>query len=95
MNLGKAIADLRKAKGLKQNEFADSLGISQPLISRYELNKDIPNEKNLRRIAKALGISLPLLYFQSMEDSDIPESKKLQYDLLLPTIKQLIHQLCT
>ena len=53
----KQILELRK-KGLKQNEIASKLKISQPAVSAFESNalRKIRNAKRVMDFAKKLGI---------------------------------------
>jgi len=53
----KQILELRK-KGLKQNEIASKLGISQPAVSAFENNalRKIRNAKKIMEYVKDLGI---------------------------------------
>ena len=53
--------NLRKArilKGLKQEELANILGVTQASISQYERGDRIPIDRNLRKICEALDVSL-------------------------------------
>ena len=43
MNLGQAIKDLRKTKGIKQGDFAIECGITPAYLSQIENNKREPN----------------------------------------------------
>ena len=53
----KQILELRK-KGLKQNEIASKLGISQPAVSAFENNalRKIRSAKKIMEFVKDLGI---------------------------------------
>ena len=53
----KQILELRK-KGLKQNEIASKLKISQPAVSAFETNalRKIRGAKNIMEFVKKLGI---------------------------------------
>lgn len=53
----KKILELRK-KGLKQNDIASKLKISQPAVSAFENNalRKIRNAKKIMEFAKELGI---------------------------------------
>jgi transcriptional regulator with XRE-family HTH domain len=42
---------------MSQCELSLSSGVSQPLISAYELMKNIPCKKNLEKLAKTLGVN--------------------------------------
>ena len=50
------IAQARMAKGLTQGQLADSLGISQQMIHKWESGKRIPTIRSLKRVARVLGV---------------------------------------
>lgn len=58
MDIGKKIKRFRTAFGLSQKELAQRSGMSEPAIRNYELGNRTPSEKQLRKIADALGISI-------------------------------------
>ena len=57
--LGQLISAGRTAKSLNQKDFANKLGISVQILSRWEANKEIPTNQNIANIEKVLGIKLP------------------------------------
>ena len=57
--LGQSISQARTTKGKTQKILATELGISQQIISRWESNKEIPNNQQIAAIEKNLGIKLP------------------------------------
>ena len=58
MDVGKKIKRFRTAFGLSQKELAQRAGMSEPAIRNYELGNRTPSEKQLKKIADALGISI-------------------------------------
>ena len=52
------LAELRKSKGLTQQEFAEKLGISNKSLSRYERGDRNPSLAELKRIADVLGCEI-------------------------------------
>ncbi|VEU82750.1 HTH-type transcriptional regulator immR [Acholeplasma hippikon] len=70
------IQELRKEKGLSQQELADKLNISQMMISKYE-NKSIdPSLERLVEIASILDVSLDeLVEFNKIHDKYSKEIK--------------------
>jgi transcriptional regulator with XRE-family HTH domain len=63
--------DFRHQLGMSQKEFAEKLGISQPQLAGYEINRRTPRALIWRRMvlsAKQFGIELPeSLFFQEEE----------------------------
>ncbi|MED0736196.1 helix-turn-helix transcriptional regulator [Aneurinibacillus thermoaerophilus] len=54
----KKVRMVRNSKDMTQNELADKAGIAQAYLSEIETGKTIPSIPVLRRIAKALGITV-------------------------------------
>lgn len=50
------LRELRKAKGLTQMKLAQESGVHRTIIARYETGRNRLSEKNLLRIAGALGV---------------------------------------
>ena len=53
---GRLIA-LRKARNLTQIQFAEVVGVTQPVISYYEAKADVPAGDLVAKFAQALGVS--------------------------------------
>ncbi len=54
------LAEIRKSVGLTQEELAETLGVSQPSVSKLE-NQDDMQLSTLRRLVEALGGQLELI----------------------------------
>lgn len=54
----KTIIDQRIKRGWSQTQLADAIGSRQPVISRLERGEGNPSLQTLRKIAKALDLSL-------------------------------------
>ncbi|AZA77805.1 XRE family transcriptional regulator [Chryseobacterium joostei] len=93
MNIGQVIKDFRKQKGIKQGEFAELCKVSQTYLSLIENNQKEPNLSLLKTIAEQLEIPLPILFFLSLDENDVPEQKKDIFKILEPSLKGLIAQI--
>ncbi|ANB59739.1 MULTISPECIES: helix-turn-helix domain-containing protein [Bacillales] len=62
--LGNRIKELRKQLGMSQQALADAIGVSKPMISLYENNRNKPDIDTLIKIGKVLNTSLDSLLFQ-------------------------------
>lgn len=91
MDLGNTIKELRLQKGYKQNVFAQLCDISQTYLSQIEGNQKEPNISTLKIISDNLNVPLPLLFFLSLDEDDIPGNKKKSFKLVGPIIKSLIN----
>ena len=92
MNLGITIKNLRKKKGLKQNQLAQNANITQTYLSQIENNIKEPNLSTLKLISVELGVPMPIIIFLSMDENDIHEQKREIFNLISPTIKSLIEE---
>jgi XRE family transcriptional regulator, regulator of sulfur utilization len=93
MNLGNTISQLRGQKGMKQGELAHILSITQTYLSQIENNKKLPNIALLNKISAELSTPLPFLFFLSLDEKDIPESRVIHFKLLEPLIKRFVGEL--
>lgn len=93
MNLGNTIKSIRIQKGFKQNSFAELCDISQTYLSQIENNQKDPNISVLKIICEKLNTSLPILFFLSIDENDIPEKKRDVFNILSPTVKTLLNEL--
>lgn len=92
MDLGTIIKNTRKQRRQTQNEFAESCGISQTYLSQIENNAKEPNLSTLKEISKNLEIPLPILFFLSLNEEDIPEEKRKAFEIVNPSVKSLISE---
>ena len=80
VTLGKRIADLRREKGLKQDELAEKLGISPQAVSKWENDQTCPDISLLPSLAKILGVSIDELLSGKKEEAPevkiLPESER-------------------
>jgi len=58
MELNEKIQELRKQKGLTQEELAASLFVSRTAISKWESGRGYPNIDSLKAIAKFFGVTI-------------------------------------
>ncbi len=54
------VVEARKSSGMTQQTLAESVGMSQQEISRFEREKHIPKLSNFIRILDALGLELKI-----------------------------------
>lgn len=78
LSLGNTIYELRKQKGMTQEQLARLLNVSNAAISKWENNLSYPDISLLKPLARTLGISIDeLLNFQaSLTNDEIDEIKK-------------------
>jgi Predicted transcriptional regulators len=67
---GLQIKELRKIRGLSQEQLGEQIGIDQKHMSKIELGKSYPSLDRLIRIAEVLQVPLPTLFdFEHLEDA--------------------------
>jgi len=60
--LGKRLRELRKRKGLKQEELAEKIGVEPATISNIENGKNYPSMTNLENILNVLDYSFTEIF---------------------------------
>lgn len=78
INIGAAIASIRKEKGIKAYEVAEAVGITYPYLSMIENNRRVPTLGTLEGIAKALKVPVSIIV-KKAEDWD--KGKQLSLEL--------------
>ena len=80
--IGKFIQELRKEKGLTQQDLADLIPVSRETISKYELDKNKPSEDVLIKLCDIFDVSFEeLLYGARKNKKNKKEIEKLAYNL--------------
>lgn len=70
-NFSKKLRDLRKKKGLTQQELSDRLGISRSAVSMYEREDREPDFETLELIADFFNVDMNYLLGESSETTVI------------------------
>lgn len=75
IKIGETIADLRKKKGITQEQLANLVGVSTPAVSKWETNSSCPDIALLAPIARALGTNVDTLldYVQKLTNQQAAE----------------------
>ncbi len=58
MKLYQRLGNLRREKGLSQQELAEALGVSRQTISKWETGVTVPTTENLTYLSRVLGVSM-------------------------------------
>lgn len=68
-NIGEKIYNLRKEKGVSQEELANMLGVSRQTVSKWELNTVRPTAKNMDSICELFEVDLG--YFFGIQNTQL------------------------
>ena len=58
MEFNEKLLELRKAKGLTQEELAKSLYVSRTAVSKWESGRGYPNIDSLKAISRFFGVTI-------------------------------------
>jgi len=101
--LGDRIRELRKARGLTQEQLAEMVGVEQKHVSRLELGKSFPTIERLEKLAEAFNVPLRDFFdYVHLSDSDTriasidemlkglnDEDQRIAYKIMKEVIKSL------
>ncbi|MBR6690187.1 MAG: helix-turn-helix transcriptional regulator, partial [Bacilli bacterium] len=91
MKLGKKILELRKKKGLSQEQLGEKVNVTRQTISNWELEETTPNPEQLKLLSKVLNISIDELLdndIQNVVVEKVSNTEKLA-GLVLKVLKWL------
>lgn len=87
MDTGQAIKTLRMKAGLTQEQLAEKCGMSISGISYLETGRSIPPKATIEKMCSVFGIPTSYFLLTSIEESDIPEEKRVLYRALLEPLR--------
>lgn len=91
MNLGNAIKELRKIRGISQKELAGRCGLSANTMCNIENSTSFPSKSSFDKICKALDVPSAYIFLYAITDDDIPERKRFIYkEYLEKNLKDLV-----
>lgn len=67
MEIGRRIYELRKMKGLTQEQLAEAVGVSVPAVSKWETGTSLPDITMLAPVARLLGTTVDYLLAYTMD----------------------------
>ena len=70
LHIGETIRDLRKSKGITQEQLAEVLGLSTPAVSKWESGQTCPDIATLPILARYFGVNMDFLFGFSSVLSD-------------------------
>lgn len=91
MTFGEKLQQLRKEKGISQEQLASQLAVSRQSVSKWELGSSLPDANKLLLIGKIFGVSIEYLLDETAENrtfNQIPTYKR--NESIISFIKKLI-----
>lgn len=86
MEFNEKLQELRKKKGLTQEELAQTLYVSRTAVSKWELGRGYPNIESLKEIARFFGVTIDELFsgkeLLAVAEEDKKRTKKKFLDLV-------------
>ena len=76
IKVGAFLKDLRKEKGITQEQLAEELGVSGRTISRWETGNNMPDISLLVEIAEYFDVSIPEIIKGKRKSEDMKEETK-------------------
>ncbi len=89
--IGRKIAEYRQEHNLSIKEFSEKSGISTALISQLERGIGNPSLSILKAIAAALGVALPSLFVEDIDNASLVRRKNEQEKIQNPNEKNAIY----
>lgn len=84
---GSLITQLRKEKNLTQKELADTLGVTDKAVSKWETGKSYPDVALLPKLTSALGVSVDVLLANEKNFKEVERNAmKEKINKMLPLI---------
>lgn len=69
--IGKVIKNLRKAKGISQENLAQMMDVSVQAVSKWETQNSYPDIELIPRIAEFFGVSIDYLFYETEKSESI------------------------
>ena len=95
--MGKRISDLRKSKGMTQEQLAQMVGVTAQAVSKWENDLSCPDISILPQLAEALGVTTdellgraPLQEVKSEKDSDAKGHAHISVKLRMSNVEKLV-----
>ena len=75
MSLGEKIYELRKKKGLSQEQLGEEVNVTRQTISNWELGETSPNPEQLKKLSTVLNVSIDELLDNDLENQILSKVK--------------------
>lgn len=81
MRFSDKVIELRKSRGMSQEDLAEKLNVSRQAVSRWESGTAMPDANNILQLSKLFGVTTDyLLNDDYRTDNDLPKVKAVRND---------------
>jgi len=87
MDLGQAIRTLRMKQGMTQGQLAEKCDMSVSGLSYLETGRSVPPKGTMEKLCNALGVPMSYMLLASIDETDIPEEKRVLYRALVEPLR--------
>ena len=97
MKLGNKILELRKKKGLSQEQLGERINVTRQTISNWELGETSPNPEQLKLLSKELNVSIDELLDNDIQNvlvEKVADTQELAKKILKTITKLVIIVIC-
>lgn len=84
MTLGQKITNLRKARGMTQEELSESIGVTRQTISKWELDTSTPDLDYLCKLCDLFGVTADYLIRPEREAAEASPSLQMEQTVSVP-----------
>lgn len=89
MSIGERIQELRKRNLMSQEEMAEQLDVSKQSVSKWELDKAVPNVEKIIRMCEQFGVTCDFLLLGKEEEKEAkPELRQEDENMQKPFLKE-------
>ena len=85
MAFGETLTGLRKAKGLSQEQLAETLNIARQTISKWELNQSTPDMNYIAQLSEFFNVSTDYLIKGENEGTKVLDTESLRSGNIIPS----------
>lgn len=90
LDLGPALRQVRKERGISQGTLAEMLEMTQANLSLVETGKKNLSHTMLARVEEVLGVPAVILHWNSLTEESVPAHKVEMFKQLKPAVDTLI-----
>lgn len=78
---GEKIRDLRKSHKMSQEDLAEKLDVTRQAISKWEMDKADPTNRNLRELSEVFNVNMSYFYDEEINEAKNNEDIKEKFDI--------------